>query len=218
MNSEQILDKYKVNYLYHITHKDNISNILKYGLLSHKNAHSKKLISIDISNQQVNSRRSKFENIYNREIHDYVPLYFNPKNPMLYVRQNMQNDLIILAIDRKIMFQPNVIFSDGNAASSNTRFYRDLKDLDKLGWFCINDEYWTRYQDGKRVKCSEVLVYSQLEIKFIKKINCFNAITRDFIIQHLKNYSQILTEVSSYLFFNNVSSSLIIDDTDDLPF
>ncbi len=101
VEQRQKLEKYKINYLYHMTHKDNLENILRYGLKSHNEAKKENLNKVDISDNQVNDRRSRKEPIFNRSIHDYVPLYFNPKNPMLFVRKGLQNDIVILATESK---------------------------------------------------------------------------------------------------------------------
>src|SRR5690625_285750 len=80
------LDEFNIDYLYHITHKDNLNNILQNGLESHNVARERHMIKVDIADNVVNDRRKRKELIYNRSLHDYVPLYFNPKNPMLYKR------------------------------------------------------------------------------------------------------------------------------------
>jgi hypothetical protein len=94
------LHTYGVEFLYHMTHVDNIPSILKYGLQAHGNDFQKR----DISNQEVNSRRSRREPIYGKRIHDYVPFYFSPRNPMLYV-QNNEEDIVILVFPASIMYE-----------------------------------------------------------------------------------------------------------------
>ena len=84
----------------HMTHIDNLAGILANGLLAHNNDHQQ----VDISNQAVNSRRSKPEPVYNKSIHDYVPFYFNSKNAMLYRNQkHFTHGLIILGFNKNIL-------------------------------------------------------------------------------------------------------------------
>ena len=83
-----------------MTHYSNLVGIIKNGILP-KNKLPNPVY--DISNQDVQKRREKLEYIYNRQIHDYVPFYFNPKNPMLYVRRNIQHEIIILAITKSLL-------------------------------------------------------------------------------------------------------------------
>lgn len=70
--------KYGINYLYHMTHIDNLESIFKYGLLSHNEAHRRGLVKVDISMQAAQEWRKK--------VHNYVPFYFSPRNTMLYKR------------------------------------------------------------------------------------------------------------------------------------
>jgi tetratricopeptide (TPR) repeat protein len=219
-NNDAILNQYQIAYLYHMTHKGNLENILRSGLLSHNEAH-RGLNQIDIADNEVNTRRRKREPIFNRSIHDYVPLYFNPKNPMLYRRKNIQNDIVIIAIDRNLLLSQNVLFTDGNAASQKTSFYNSINNLNRLNWQCIRDEYWNDYQDGKRIKCAEVLVYPKIEVSSIKKIICNNQVTLNFVRTKIRAYSSIASEVNNNLYFNSGDSFYIKienEPLDDLPF
>jgi hypothetical protein len=161
------LHTYGVEFLYHMTHVDNIPSILKYGLQAHGNDFQKR----DISNQEVNSRRSRREPIYGKRIHDYVPFYFSPRNPMLYV-QNNEEDIVILVFPASIMYEDGMIFTDGNASASATNFYRDLCDLDSLNWKCLNSKYWNDFRDGKREKMAEVLLPRTVDRSEILGILC----------------------------------------------
>ena len=44
-----ILDRYKIKYLFHMTHIDNLSSILQHGLLPHGNPYKKKTLVIMMS-------------------------------------------------------------------------------------------------------------------------------------------------------------------------
>ena len=70
------LGKYDINHIFHMSHIDNVESILKNGLFAHDNKFKK----VDISDCDVNSRRSRIEPVYKKPIHSYVPFYFNPKN------------------------------------------------------------------------------------------------------------------------------------------
>jgi hypothetical protein len=227
----QYLDSFRIEYLYHMTHKSNLQNILQNGLLSHNQARNGRLTQVDIADNQVNDRRSRNEPIYQKSIHDYVPLYFNPKNPMLYRRGNIQNDIIILAIDRNLLYQTNTVFTNGNAAAGATSFYSNPDDLTNLNWACINAEYWNDIVDGKRIKCSEVLVYPSIPTTAIKKIFCNNQQTKQFVESGLTNHTAIGVEIKSNLYFsgfvqqnNNYQNTqpptnfTTCDPIDDLPF
>lgn len=166
----ELLNNSGIEYLYHMTHIDNLSSILENGLYPHAN----NLQKIDISDCDVNSRRSRLEPIFAKSIHSYVPFYFNPKNAMLYVRRNIQNNIVILKIKKELLLENNVLFTDGNASCVDTNFFDNLVDLDKLNWQCINDNNWCNYIDGRRIKMSEVLVPDYVSVDSIEGIICNN--------------------------------------------
>lgn len=197
----QCLDAYRINYLYHMTHKTNLETILQFGLKSHNDARENDLMQNDIANRDVNDRRSRIEPIYNRSLHDYVPLYFNPKNSMLFVRKNIQNDIIILAIDRTLVYSENTIFTDGNAANRPTRFFKNINDLNQINWKCIRAEFWNDFEDGKRERMAEILVYPEVPVKCIQKIYCNSLNTLQYIREVIKKYPYIEVEQKRSLYF-----------------
>lgn len=188
---ETFLNDFGIEYLYHMTHKSNLQNILQNGLLSHNMAHSRGLTKTDISDEKVNRRRNK--------VHDFVPFYFNSKNPMLYKRKNMQDEIVILCIDRNLL-QTNSKFTDGNAASNLTKFYSSAKDLEKLNWSVINSEYWNDFIDGKRIRCSEILIPNEVKIHNIKKIFCYNYETENYVKKQVGSY-EISVRVNQDFYF-----------------
>jgi hypothetical protein len=175
-NTENVetLDQYKIQYLFHMTHIDNLTNILEHGLLAHDNPYKQK----DISDCDVNSRRSRAEPIYHKSIHSYVPFYFDPRNPMLFYRQDQQDDIVILVLTRELILMQGAVFTDGNASSDHTKFANDISELDMLDWKCINGKYWNDYADGKRKKMAEVLVPNFVDVKNIEGIICNNSLTK----------------------------------------
>ena len=59
-----------------------------------------------------------------------------------------------------------------------------LKELD---WDCINNDYWNQYRDGKRKKCSEILIYNSVNIDYIDAICCKDIDTKDKVFKNLNN-------------------------------
>ena len=200
---DNVLNDYHIQYLFHMTEISNLSNIFEHGLLSHNEAHSKGLNQVDIALQDVNQRRASKRPIYGISLHDFVPMYFNPKNPMLYKRSEKQNQIVILAIDRRAIYQDKSMFTDGNAASGPTNFYNELKNLEKLNWACIRDDYWSGYHDGKRVKCAETLTYPKVTLKHIQKIYCNNMQTKSLVDSRSPKDKGFKVELSSKYFFNS---------------
>ncbi len=176
------LNDHHVEYLYHMTHIENLPSILEHGLLAHGNLYQKE----DISNREVNDRRSLRDPIYGKRIHDYVPFYFSPRNAMLYALREMQNNIVILEIKREVILADGTLFTDGNASSGGTSFSNDLSELDMIDWKCINAKYWLDFSDGRRKKMAEVLVPNFVSIDDIEVILCNN--------HNLKSVVDLLTK------------------------
>ncbi len=187
--------KHEIEAFYHMTHIDNISSIMNNGLLAHGNPYQAK----DISDNQVNSRRSRVEPVYGRAIHSYVPFYFNPKNAMLYRRKEMQNEIVILVFGGELISSFGAIFTDGNASSDDTRFFNNRNALNQLDWNCLNDWSWCNHRDGKRTRMAEVLVPNHVGIERLNKIVC-NSYSTYLMLLNL-NLKNIEIEINSKFYF-----------------
>ena len=193
MINNQLLDHYSIKYLYHMTHINNLQSILKHGLQAHDNKYKK----VDISDCDVNSRRSRKEPIYHKSIHSYVPFYFNPKNNMLCRRRNIQNDIAILVLKRGLLLKQGTIFTDSNASTDRAKFYNNLGDLNKLNFQCIyTNGYYSGYADGANKRMAEVLVSSTVNSDCIEAIICNNSNTKNKI-SRISN-KQILVNSNFY--------------------
>jgi len=201
--SSQHLKSIPFGGLFYTAHLDNIESILELGILSHNIAHEKGVVNVDISNKQVNERRNRVETSLGGNIHDFAPLYINPKNPMLYYlcMNGKRENLILLNISPHILLYDNVSFSDGNAAVRSTHFYNDINDFNKLNWSVINNAYWTNHPDGKRIMCSEVLVENKIPLHYINSIYVYNENTLNKLLPMFPNHLGIVTEINKRLFF-----------------
>ena len=183
--SEKIrnLNRNNVHSLWHITHRDNIKSICKKGILNHENAN--KLEYFDISNQGVQNRRQKIEPINNRSIHEYTPLFINPKNAMLYFLKDKRVELCLLEISLDVL-ECEYIYSDGNASRRDADFYgNDDYSFESLAWDNIFSESWTNFGERDEDKMSqmqsEFLIYPSIQSKYIKKIHCYSKESLKFL-------------------------------------
>ena len=168
-------ERYGITFLYHLTHIENLQSIWNLGLLSHNRAHDQ-TDPRDIADPEVITIRSgRRETVFDRPLHDYVPLYFTPTNPMLSRRREIQSQLAILCISKSVLLFDGAVFTDGNAASADTRFFGDCGYLDQLDWACIRAPYWTDFLDGKRKRCAEVLVPERLGLEHLQCVVVSNA-------------------------------------------
>jgi hypothetical protein len=188
----------------HMLHFKNLENVLTHGLLSHNEAHKRGLIQEDISMSEIQDRRKETDLLISAQgevarlnpwevttgsmqkrinLHDFVSFYFNPRNPMLYKRKDMQPELVFILIHADIIeSKPTdskfAVFSDGNAGSSRTQFYTGKENLTKVDLELIyrksswNDPYAGIKDEQKRKKCSEVLIYPSVPVADIQEIYC----------------------------------------------
>ncbi len=192
---KSLLDFYGIEAIYHMSHIDNVSSILKYGLLSHGNGLTKR----DISNRKVNRRRAMREPIYGQSIHSYVPFYFNPKNAMLYYHKAIQEDIVIFAFNKELITESGTLFTDGNAASDNTQFFNNLQDLSQLSWRCLNDNYsWVAYPDGRRMRMAEVLVPQKVSTSRVQKIICCSLPTYQRLMEVVEDNIEVELDCKFY--------------------
>lgn len=180
-------NEFVISSLHHIAHFSNVENILKHGILSHNEAYKRGLIQKDISMAEVQAKRERVPYVngfpnFRYSIHDLASLYFNSRNPMLYKRKDISNELVIILVNPKILdCKPNdkcfAIFSDGNVASSKTSLFIGVENLPKIpfediyinSWYDINPEI---KKENSRKICAEVLVYPFVQVKDILEIWC----------------------------------------------
>ncbi|MBW3624999.1 MAG: DUF4433 domain-containing protein [Armatimonadetes bacterium] len=173
----QHIQRHRIQYLYHLTHLINLPTLFSHGLLSHNEAHRRGVVAADLSDEEVQLRRRRVAP-NRRPLHDYVPLYFTPKNPMLFARRDEQESIVILGIASRLLLHPDTLFTDGNAAAQETRFYRDTAHLDRLHWNVLHAHFWTPFIEGKRLRCAEALVYRQVPLREILKVYCYSEATK----------------------------------------
>ncbi|MCG3866231.1 MULTISPECIES: DUF4433 domain-containing protein [unclassified Photobacterium] len=185
--------------LWHMSHVDNISSILSNGIVSNDTAHSK-FAPRDISNSDVQTYRGRNDPYYHRRLHEYAPTYLSIKNPMLYVKKDMNFYLCILELSTYVVNDNQFLLTDGNAASKETRFFNKMSDLNYLPWNVLLADYWNDFDDGKRKKCAEVLIYPSIDKKYIKAVHCSNFTAKRMVEKNAPS-SSVPVKVSPELFF-----------------
>lgn len=169
-----------IDSLFHITHRANLPGILRNGLLCRHQIETQQISYHDLSDPGCQARRT-----HRRlgsscvNLHDYVPLFINPRNPMLYrlerslQEQGRPEDLVILELDAEPAGSPGSLLSDGIASSSASTLYRasDPAGWAALDWEAIRCCSWVDAPEGTgRRKMAEVLVPTALEPRHIRKV------------------------------------------------
>ncbi|MBM2814467.1 MAG: hypothetical protein HW421_1229 [Ignavibacteria bacterium] len=219
---------YYIHNFQHLLHKNNVENILRYGILSHNEAYKRGLIKQDISMKEIQDRREfKYIKDTNIKLHDCASLYFQVKNPMLFKRKDIQDDLVVLFVNPEVIYQPNVYFTDGNAGADKTRFYKEIDNLFfldlelilKQKTWAVNEPYLGSEEvkiiqaETRRKRCAEVLVFPSIDIKYITQIICPNESSKYFISEiflknEFMNFSskiEVVIDTNKKYFFNTLN-------------
>ena len=137
------------------------------------------------------------EPVFGCAIHAYVPLYFNPRNPMLFVRREQQHELVVLRVSAQaVKSAGQALFTDGNAASRATRSSTGFEVV-KSATPVLEAAYWGDFLDGRRMRCAEALVLDRVAPHFIEGVACNNS----GLAQHLHKQCGLQVEVDRSLFF-----------------
>jgi len=148
----------------------NIPSVLEHGLLSHEQA--SRLPHADVSMAAVQERRDRIHVPGGLRLHQYVNLYFDARNPMLFKRKHQAESLCVLRISRTVLNIAGVVITEQNASSNYARFYPSTA-LNCLNFDMIYAEDWRHpddpiaYWQHKSMKCAEVLVPNAMPCDYI---------------------------------------------------
>ncbi|MDI3473074.1 MAG: hypothetical protein PWQ20_1277 [Thermotogaceae bacterium] len=198
---KNFLDKKGIKRFYYITSLGNIPSILKLGILSRNAATKAKIGFTDISDLDVQERRKQY--------HNYVPLFFNPKNRMLFRVQNeAKNEIAILEISNSVIEKPGSLVSDINVAKDNHTVYEahNVEWHGVLNFKLLNkrDIYLGGLSKFEKDQLqAEVLIKEKVEPKYVKGIVLIDSKYKKAIP---KDY-QGLIKIDKNLFFDIHSTS-----------
>jgi hypothetical protein len=174
--------------IYHITHVKNLQRIVGEGGL-HCDRSAQELKSVNIGHPHIKARR------LNRAVPlgpkgtvgEYVPFYFAPRSPMLYVISrggvegytDGQEAVIHLRSTAEAVKKAGLswVFTEGHADMDYTDFFDDLKDLDKIDWNLMEAKYWRDTDDDpdrKRRRQAEFLVHEFFPWELVSYIGVYD--------------------------------------------
>lgn len=161
--------------LHYITTIRNVPSIMSNGILSHRRA--KKVNHNSVAMEVIQERREKKTVPGGRPLHEYVNLYINCRNKMLYKviceGKVRHADLCVLRVNTEILNLSGVVVVDQNAASEYAGFYPAPSGLRKIDRALVFAEYWTHPNNPIEewlhgsIMCSEVLVPDRIAPGFI---------------------------------------------------
>ncbi len=201
--------------LYHITHINNLPNIIEYGLLSTNERRRLGLTHENIAYRDIQGLRSRMLVPCGRGggVHDYVPLYFCKRSPMLYaIIQNeiaSEQQIIYLEFPIQILEHYPSVFTN---ASANTHipptFYADTLELVNLDWDAIDTWRWGQQYDTNinvsQKKQAEALIYRNLPLDSLRRIivkdySC-KLIVENILLLYRANVSSVVIGGRNYYF------------------
>lgn len=193
---------HRVTELHNIMPIANIPSVLQYGILSHEKC--SKMPHTDVSLAAVQDKRDTKHVPGGLKLHQYTNLYFDARNPMMYIRHSQAQDLCVLRISTQVLQIQGAVITDQNAASDYVRFlppnclnYLDFDLIFAEDWRHPND--YIAYLQHKSAKCAEVLVPHGVDIQYITGAYVLNDIARN----KLKNFGffQVI-DINRRIFFS----------------
>jgi len=117
--------------IYHIVHFDNLKSIFtRGGLLSREKLFEERRTFRSIANDEVQSLRDRIlilDVVVSRfrSLHNYVPFYFATRTSMLraQLEHGLQERIAIIEVDRSIIREKGVLFTNGNASNQQLTKY-----------------------------------------------------------------------------------------------
>ena len=172
---EQI-SKWPLRNLYYFANLDNLTSLLKHGILSQNDVIRSRIQSTSFAEVSVQHRRRSKQIVLDNDrpvnLHDLVPLYLTPKTPTLSARRELHERLFFVDVSLELLYNPAIAlaFTDGNAASNGTSFYSSLTKLSMMPWDVIQADYWRDLPEGRRKRCAEFLVFPRVSPRFFTRL------------------------------------------------
>lgn len=184
-----------MDWIYHFTHRDNFYNMLAKGGLC-CDADLDQSAYKNIGNQSIKARR------FRRQVTtapfgvvaDYVPFYFSPRSPMLYVihRGNVpsvnygQDQVVYLCCNVNDIFgNYQCCFTDRNAAVDIALFYSDRSKMkDVIDWELMRSIMWNNTPDDTdrmERRMAEFLIHKFAPIQLIREIGVYDQMNYKYI-------------------------------------
>lgn len=173
-----------------MTHLENLSPILHAAAVQSFNKMQGKGYK-DLSNPDVQQGRAQIMVPgANRPLHDYVPLYFGFKTPMVAINQDHNPELIFLRVSLDVLARPDIVITDGNARTKGTKFreFHTIEDLKILDVKAIQSVKYALDTQMKRRKQAEILVPDSLPFSEVLDIICYDLAARTRVLDTLSRF------------------------------
>lgn len=191
--------------IYHITHLENLPQIVDAVLWSDAERIRRGLDCTVIGMSEIKRRRLEELEVGchpGTKVGEYVPFYFCPRSIMLFVLhkgnhpdlryRGGQRAILHLEADLRAVVEwadsvpRRWAFSDGNAGARYTPFFNDIDQLDFLDWKAINENNW---QDPivRERKQAEFLVAESFPWELVERIGVIDKETAEQVANAIRN-------------------------------
>ncbi len=157
--------------LHYILPIETVPSVMAQGLLSHRLSQSVPHTSIAMA--AIQNIRAGVVVSGGRPLHEYVNLYFSPRNKMMSRVRIGHERLCVLMVNPAVLDQPGVVISDQNASSKYCRFAASPAGLHLIDKDFVFARSWTHPEDqilewkhGSAV-CAEVLVPDRVQPSYV---------------------------------------------------
>lgn len=196
MSNENYLD----GCMYHMSHFENLRNILNSGaLLSQKELESRKIKWHSIANREVQDLRRRiyvwdlFEKQY-RPLHSYAPFYFTTHTPMFLNQRErgIQNNIVIFEVSRSYIgsIDQRVLFTDGNASNQQLSKLAEEKvyivPVNTSNDFCSRKYLPSGHPYGTNTKRSDFYA----DVAFLDRVS-WDVIEGHIFVQDKEEYKRV---------------------------
>lgn len=172
---EMILSSIGISYVYYLTHKSNLQVNIFEGIMTKT--------EFEKTNNQFNNieSRQRFQTkyyikdpIYGKDFNNYVEIFFNPRNSINTIRKDAQKKLVLIALDRALLYKAKLIFSYGDCTSNKSIISKNFEILKHFDWNCIVNKTTNNDKNCDFAKNSSALVKNKISSDYIKKVYCFD--------------------------------------------
>lgn len=187
---------------FRIEHIDNLEHILLHGMPTREHP-AMNPNHVFIGNKELTDVRHAWlvrprdlnatDAVRFETLGQYVPFYFGPKSPMLYmivnglkgVPRRSQSEIVYVCCNVRTVINAGVrfAFTDGYATKRFSNFYSDPKNLDMVPWDAVYAGQWDNSEDNfdrERKKQAELLVYKHVPPEWVNTIVVYDDKARTF--------------------------------------
>jgi hypothetical protein len=162
------MERARVEELHFIARFEVVPSIFERGLLCRVRAESLNPPSI-AEPEVLEIRRGKRVpgGLY---LFEYVNLYFDARNAMLYRRQDQWATIGVVRVAAEVLDIPGAVVTDRNAAAGAARFFGSPRGLEALKEEEVYAVWWDQSRDAKQKRMAELLVPERVPTEMLRGV------------------------------------------------